>query len=176
MKKLFALLLAFCLLLSLPACGGRSKTAVGTWNSKLDLKNLVGDRLDEILDYLESTDVEVTLVMKEDKTFTMTLDGNGVASAVKKAATAFFADLLDSLGITQAQYEEITGKSLEATIEEAAGKIDAGILSGTVSGTYRDEKGSLILTAKGFSAKGSYEGDLLSLNASGAGKMTFTRG
>lgn len=89
MKKLFALLLAFCLLLSLPACGGRSKTAVGTWNSKLDLKNLVGDRLDEILDYLESTDVEVTLVMKEDKTFTMTLDGNGVASAVKKAATAF---------------------------------------------------------------------------------------
>ena len=54
-------------------------------------------------------DISFNVVMKEDKTFTMTLDGNGVASAVKKAATAFFADLLDSLGITQAQYEDRTG-------------------------------------------------------------------
>lgn len=176
MKKFFTLLLALCLVLSLTACGGPNKTAAGTWNSKLDLRDLVGDELDEILNYLESTDVEVTFVMKEDKTFTMTVDGSEVASAVKAAATAFFVDLLDSLGITQAQYEAITGKSLESMIGEAVGIINDEVLRRTVTGTYKDERGSLTLSAKSFSARGSWEGDLLSLTVPGIGKMLFTRG
>ena len=61
-------------------------------------------------------------------------------------------------------------------IEEAAGKINTEILSQGVTGTYTEEKGTLLLKAKGFSARGSWEGDVLSLNASGVGKMTFTRG
>ena len=176
MKKAFALLLALCLVLSLAACGGQSKTAAGTWKSKLDLKDLVSDKLDEILDRLEKTDMEVTLVLHEDKTFLLTMDGTGVADAVKDAAAAFFAEVLDSLGICQEQYEQISGKSLETMIEEAAGKINTEILSQGVTGTYTEEKGTLLLKAKGFSARGSWEGDVLSLNASGVGKMTFTRG
>lgn len=90
MKKSLALLLALCLCLSLAACGGQTKSAAGTWNGKLDLKHLVGDGFGEILDHLKSTDVKVTLVLREDKGFQLTMDGTGVAAAVKEAATVFF--------------------------------------------------------------------------------------
>ena len=176
MKKAFALLLALCLVLSLAACGGQSKTAAGTWKSKLDLKDLVSDKLDDILDRLEKTDMEVTLVLHEDKTFLLTMDGTGVAAAVQEAATAYFTGLLDSLGLSQEQYEQISGKSLETMIEEAVGKIDQEVLSRDVTGTYTEEKGSLVLKAKGLSARGSWEGDVLTLTVAGIGKMTFTRG
>ena len=98
MKKLFALLLALCLCLSLAGCGGQTQSAAGTWNARLDLKRLVGERLGEILDHLKSTDVSVTLVLHEDKSFHLTVDGTGVAAAVQEAATAYFTGLLDSLG------------------------------------------------------------------------------
>ena len=176
MKKPFALLLALCLCLSLAACGGQSKPAAGTWKSRLELKDLVSDKMVDILDHLEKTDLEVTLVLQEDKTFRLTVDGTGVADAVKEAATAFFAELLDSLGVSPEQYEQISGKSLETMIEEAVGKIDQEVLSRDVTGTYTEEKGSLVLQAKGLSARGSREGDVLTLTIAGIGKMTFTRG
>ncbi len=176
MKKCIALLLALCLCLSLAACGGQTQTAVGTWNARLDLKRLVGESLGEILDHLQTTDVKVTLVLHEDKSFHLTVDGTGVASAVQEAATAYFTGMLDSLGLTQEQYEQITGKSLETMIEEAVGKIDQKVLSRDLTGTYTEEKGDLVLKASGLSAKGSWEGDLLTLTITGIGKMTFTRG
>ena len=176
MKKLFALLLALCLCLSLAGCGGQTQSAAGTWKSKLDLKRLVGERLGEILDHLKSTDVSVTLVLHEDKSFHLTVDGTGVAAAVQEAATAYFTGLLDSLGLSQEQYEQISGKSLETMIEEAVGKIDQEVLSRDVTGTYTEEKGSLVLKAKCLSARGSWEGDVLTLTVAGIGKMTFTRG
>lgn len=61
-------------------------------------------------------------------------------------------------------------------IEEAADKINAEILSRDVTGTYTEEEDSLVLRAKGFSARGSWEEDLLTLTVAGIGKMIFTRG
>ena len=145
MKRLFALLLTLCLCLPLAACGGLTQTAMGTWNARLDLKRLVGEGLGGILDHLKSTDVSVTMVLHEDKSFHLTVDGTGVAAAVQEAATAYFTDLLDSLGVTQEQYEQISGKSLETMIEEAVGKIDQTVLSRDVTGTYTEEKGDLVL-------------------------------
>ena len=176
MKRFLPLLLALCLCLSLAACGGQSKTAVGTWNARLSIKRLVGEGLGQILDHLKTTDVKVTLELHEDKSFLVTVDGSGVASAVQEAATAYFTGLLDSLGLTQEQYEQICGKSLETMIEEAVGKIDQGVLSRDVTGTYTEEKGSLVFKSNGFSARGSWEDDLLTLTVIGVGKMTFTRG
>ena len=132
-------------------------------------------RLDEILDYLENTDVEVTLVMHEDKTFSMTMDYTGIVSAVKEAVTAYLTDRLNSMGITLEQYEEIAGISLKAMIEEFLQKMDSDGLSQIVTGTYTENRGSLVFTAREFNSKGSWEGDRLSLNAGALGELVLTR-
>lgn len=176
MKKIFALLLALCLLPAMAACGGAGKTVVGTWNSKVDLKEYLGSELGEMGDYLQSVDVEMKLVMNENKTFVMELDATAVIPAMKDAMMSYMTDMLDSMGMTADQFEAAYGSSLEAVVEETIQEMDTTGLNETISGTYTEENGKLILSANGTDNTGSWEDDELSLDLDDYGQLTFTRG
>ena len=71
------------MILTLAACGSPRGPVAGTRTGKLDLKELMRGRLDDPR-YSENTDVEVTLVMREDKTFSMTLTIAGLFLRCRK--------------------------------------------------------------------------------------------
>ena len=175
MKKFFALLLVLCMVFALVGCGG-GKSVAGTWQSKVSLVEVAGDELAELKDYMADANVDFVLEMKADKTFTMSMDATTMMPVLKDAFRAYLDDMLGQMGFTAADYEAMTGQSVDAMIDETlAGMGDD--LNKTFTGTYTEDGGKLVLNSDDGSKpiEGSWEGDTLTLHDDDIGDIAFAR-
>ena len=173
MKKIFALLLALSMVFVLAACGG-SETAAGTWNAKLNLAEIAGEEMGDMADLFKDVNVDVVLDMKSDNTFTLTMDAASAMSALKDAVRAMVPQLLEQYNMTEDDLAA-AGMSVDDLIDQVAGEMDISELTQTISGTYKDEKGSLTFTpSEGTSFKGTWSGKTLTVDEDSI-KIEFTR-
>ena len=175
MKKFFALLLVLCMIFALAACGG--KNAVGTWQGKVNLAEVAGAELGELKDYMKDANVDFILELKSDNTFTLQMDGTALMPILKDAFRAYLDDMLSSMGMTAADYEAAAGQSVDALIDSALAEMNTDDLNKSISGTYTDDGGKLVLTPNDGSApvNGSWEKDALTLHDDDIGDIAFTR-
>ena len=175
MKRFFALMLVLCMVFALAACGS-TKSPAGSWTAKVNLVDIAGDELGEMVDYMKEMNVDVNLEMNEDKTFVLKMDAASAMPALKEAMRAYLNDMLSEMGMTAEEYESQSGSSLDALIDEAIAEMDSEDLSETVKGTYTVEGTKLTLTAEdGTVNTGTWDGDTLKLDVSSIGEMAFTR-
>jgi uncharacterized lipoprotein YehR (DUF1307 family) len=175
MKKFFALLLVVCLVFALAGCGG-SKSPAGTWQAKINLAEVAGDELAELKDYLKDANVDLALEMREDKTYTLSMDGTALKPVLKDAFRAYLNDMLTQMGMTAEDFESLSGQSIDAMIDEALEQMDTSELNKSVNGTYTEDGGKVTLTPEsGTVLSGTWEGDTLTLHDDDLGDIAFTR-
>ena len=175
MKKLFAFVLALCMVFALAACGSTQSPA-GSWTAKVNLMEIAGDELGEMAEYVQDMQVDVNLDLNEDKTFTMKMDAASAIPALKEGMRAYLNDMLSEMGMTAEDYEATAGKSLDALIDEAIAEMDSEDMSETIKGTYKVEGTRLTFTADdGTLNTGTWDGDTLKLDVDDFGQLAFTR-
>lgn len=149
---------------------------VGTWVGKINLAEAAGQQLGELAPYLADANVELVLELREDNSFTLTLDATVIMPLLKDAFLAYLNDMLSDLGMTAEDFEAMTGQSLDALIDEALAEMDTESLIQNISGTYTVDGEALVLSASGsIPINGTWEGDKLVLHEGDLGDIAFTR-
>lgn len=174
--KLFALVLALALVLSLTACA--SKGIAGSWSYTIDMKKAM-ESSGEMEDLTDSEDAEsakamaemfakifdgvnmiVVLDLKEDNTFTLHMDeasAKTAAETMKTKMTEMMPELLASMFGGQEglnDYLEENNLTMEDMTASMGQMFDTDEMvnqlsdSATPSGTYRYEEGKLTLTTE----------------------------
>ena len=168
MKKLIALLLALSMVFALAGCG--YKSVAGKWKATVDLADSARDSMGDKAEIFRGVNVVFILEMKEDQTFTLTMDYSGVAPLLKEKLRDYIAESLGLQGKAKELYESAYEKLLSEKVESYLQQ-----LSTPTTGTYTDEEGKLTLKPKlGIAMTGSWSGRNLSLNGT-RGSIEFSR-
>ncbi|MBR3473967.1 MAG: hypothetical protein IKH34_02745 [Oscillospiraceae bacterium] len=154
MKKLIALLLILTMAFTLAGCVGKS--AVGVWTAKVKVSDLSDGSLGPLDSLLQDLSVDLTLELRKDKTFTMTMDASE-ALAAKKESLISYIKLIPGLD--------------ESTLDQAIASMNQ-----SVNGTYVEDDGKLIFRPDevGLALNGSWSGKTLTLEAVGK-QIEFAR-
>ncbi len=202
MKKLFALILALCMIFALAACSSPKlvqapdgaapasapekapepapapKTAVGTWEGKVDFSTILADQLEEepeMAVMLDGVSAKMILELKEDGNFTFSMDMSDSKDALRENVKKYFLDYLETNGMTAEQFEEMSGQSLDQMIEAMVGELDAPDPEMNFAGTYTEEAGKVLLNREDKEPlEGTWAEDTLSLDLEGV-KVDFAR-
>ena len=151
-------------------------TVVGTWISTVDLMEVLGEENDEMGQYFSGLQVDLILDIRSDGTFTLSLDGESMIPGMKRGMRAYLEAYMEENGITAEQLESITGQSVDDLISEAIAEMDTEDLNKSLSGTYTEENGQIVLTSENEkNDKGSWSGSKLDMEVEDYGKVSFIR-
>ena len=175
MKKLFALLLALCMILALTACGGAKNDVAGTWVGTVDAARYIIEDAPEMKDYLKSAPVSITLELTADGHYTLNSDGTTMIPAFKEAMRGYMQELIQQEGITVEAFEAQTQKTLDEFIDGMVGEMELGDLTESVSGLYTAADGKITFDpGQDVQVDGTWAGDSMSFDID-IGSVTLTR-
>ena len=175
MKKTIALLLVLVMALALCACG--SKTVVGTWEARQNVAEILGSAEgNPLAKYMGDVDILVQLEMKDDNSFTMTLDGTAMADAMRGALRAYLTDVCAENGTTLDALAEASNTTVDQLIDAMLQAQTPEDLTRTITGTYTVDGSKVSMSYdEGGTREATWEKNKLSVPTSGDGSMTFTR-
>ncbi len=163
MKKIIALTLCLILAVSLCACGGAKEDLTGKWTTSINMAKVFNDEMaaadPAMAEYMALDSFEVPLVMelKEDGTYSMSVDPAAMevslgklVDAMSAGLEAYFADIFAQQGLEMDVREALTamGMDLDALVEELSAQLtsEETFDAFTTEGKYKAEKGRLYLT------------------------------
>ena len=163
MKKLFALLLALCMAVSLAACGGAGNKVAGTWTGTVDATEYLLKETPELDGYLKNAPVSITLELTADGNYTMNTDATTIIPAFKEAMRSYFVAYCEEQGVTVEQLEEAMKMTLDELIDSTFDDMDTGDLTETVTGAYSVSEGKIVFDPGSFArVDGVWSGDMMS--------------
>ncbi len=175
MKKLFALILALCMILALTACGGAAKAVAGTWTGTVDAAKYIVEETPEMKDYLKSAPVAVTLELTADGKYTLTSDGTTMIPDFKKALRSYLEASCEEQGITVEQLEDAVKMTLDEYIDSYFEDVDMSDLNESISGIYTATDGKITFDPGNTDqVEGTWSGDSMSFTID-IGDVTLTR-
>ena len=96
---------------------GDDRGIVDLWVGTMDIKPFIEEAEPELGALLESAPMSITMEMREDGSYLMSLDASPMLPALRAAMYGYIEQLCKDNGISVEDYEESTGKTLEE-IEE----------------------------------------------------------
>jgi hypothetical protein len=161
LKRSLALVMVLLLLPALVACGA---DRTGTYIGKLDLFEMMGQALEGSgLEITDSVEASMTLELKKDNTFTLSMDAEGAIAALTEYFTASGSELItkmleaqgyDSDSLEQlatlagyGSYDEMVDALVAQLIEQMSQSLDTDNANTSFSGTYTIEENKLNLKA-----------------------------
>lgn len=151
MKKLFAILLALVLALSVTACGSNDKGAelVGTWRYEMDISEYMNDQMAQALggETVPDTAMSIFLTMtfNEDGTFLLDVDADATGAsfdaymqALKPAMMEMIYQQGQDAGLTHEEFDAALaeqGTSVENLLDSIFAMIDMSSMLETLEGT-----------------------------------------
>lgn len=191
MKKLFALLLALCMMMALCACGGSSETIIGSWEGTMDMAQMLVEEVDPGVqqslgtsisfgDYLKKMPCKFLAEFKADGTYSYQLDGSDSRDLLKTATyDYYYAILTELLGAepTDDELVSVLGMSLDDYAGQIADQSLDGLKSqGTTSGTFKIDGNKILYNG----SSDNYEtftlsGNTLTIHVDGLGDVVFNR-
>ena len=162
MKKITAMILSFVLIftltLSLTACSDKN-SVVGSWKAEVDLTEMINEGIaddEDMAEYVALKDFSfaMTLKLKDDGTYEMSVDEDDIKDVIKSAKkdlqegfNKYFEDLIDSqdLGVTVDELLDSYGLDLDALIEAVFSDemVDEIVSEMSSEGKYKAEDGKL---------------------------------
>jgi hypothetical protein len=139
----------------------------GIWSAETDLLSFLGRRDEELREQLGDCTVHLSLELRSDESFILTMDLEELLPAMRLALTSYYEKALEESGMTAEEFEERDGKTLEETVEEALADLQVDALGEPVIGRWEQEDGELSLTA---------DSDVVETAIFKDGKLVFTRG
>ncbi len=152
------------------------ESIVDTWVGTLELKPFLVEEVPELEELLDSAPASVNLEMREDGTYTLTLDATIMLPNLKTALYAYLEQMCKEKGLTVAELEEQAGKSLDELIEEALQEMDLSELNQSLDGVYEENNGQVTWDPGAGETKGLFTGDTLIFSVEGFGEVMLTRG
>ncbi|MBO4419098.1 MAG: hypothetical protein J5789_04670 [Oscillospiraceae bacterium] len=171
--KLFALILALCLVFSLAACSKSGASVVGVWKYTLDFSkamesagstadlSALGSMGDSLVDAFKDMNIILVLDLREDNTCKFYVDEASARAAVDQMMSKM-GDILPGLlasmlGVSEAEIMEMLeaeGVSMDDVMAEMMGQFStedlvSQLAENSKEGTYRFENGKLYLTETG---------------------------
>lgn len=103
--RMAALLLTVVMLLGLCACSSPEKKLIGTWESELDMTQVMNEAMGELMAEVGGTDMEIDATMSarleytfnEDKTYSVTVDADAMAESMTNYMTDIKGVLVEYL-------------------------------------------------------------------------------
>lgn len=162
MKKIIALSLCLILVLSLCACGAK-EDLTGKWTSTINMAQAFNDEIaasdPAMAEYLKLETVSIPLVLelKEDGTYTMSVDPVGMEASMTKLAEdmvagleSYFAAILAEQGLQMDVKEALAamGIDLDALATELSAELTSqeSLSTYNAEGNYKADNGKLHLT------------------------------
>lgn len=168
MKKLLALMLALTMALALAGCG--SKSVVGTWKTTIDLEEATREKLGDTARIFHGVSVDLLLEMREDNSFTLSMDASGAMPLLREQLRDYVAESLGLGGMSLELYEGAYNKLIDERIDEFVTQLAA-----PVTGTYSEAEGKLsLMPSLGVAMTGSWEKNSLTLEYAGR-QTSFSR-
>lgn len=150
--------------------------AVGTWVGLADLREILVAESPDMAPYLKAVPVDLTLELKEDGSYTLSMDAAAMIPAFRDALSAYVEALCEENGMTVADFEATMGTGMEEFLDQALAQLDPEELSEELTGTYTEENGRLTLDPMSEEATvGSFNGRMVTVELDGYGTMEFTR-
>lgn len=161
MKKLFALLLALCMVAALAACGSGNSVA-GTWTGTVDAARYIASDSPELKDYLKSAPVAITLELTTDGKYTINTDGTTMIPEFKQALRSYFENYCEENGVTVEQLEDALEMTLDELIDGTFDEMDLSELTESVSGIYTATKDAIVFDPGAENqVEGTWSGDTM---------------
>lgn len=146
----------------------------GIWTAETELEALIGKRDESLEELPEDFKVGLTLELRSDESFVMTVDADALLPALRSAMSGYFEKAAKESGFTVEEYEEMTGKSLEEAVDEAFEKMHPEQLAEPISGSFERKDDTLILKAEnGSEETGTLRGKELIYGTEG-GEIRFS--
>ena len=163
MKKIIALSLCLILALSLCACGGAKEDLTGKWNANINMADAFNAEIaaadPAMAEYMavESFNLPLVLELKEDGTYTMSVDPAAMESTMTKLAEdmaagleAYFTAIFAEQGLEMDVNEALAsmGMDLDTLVAELTAELTSEdtFAAFASEGKYKAEKGKLHLT------------------------------
>ena len=154
---------------------GDDRGIVDLWVGTIDIKPFIEEAEPELGALLESAPMSITMEMREDGSYLMSLDASPMLPALRAAMYGYIEQLCKDNGISVEDYEESTGKTLEETVDEALEAFDLNDINQTVEGVYEEANGQVIWDKGAGETRGLYTGDTLVFSLESFGEVVLTR-
>ena len=160
---------------------GEENGYVGVWTAVVDATSILGEQLGELPVETEAVEMELSLELRSDSSFIMSLDAEVLLPVMRQIIGAYLEITLSEMGMTAEEFEAASGKSLEDLIDETMAEANAEDLFIAVAGTYEVSGDEIVLHAEsGEDEKGSFQDDpdkgrILLVEEETVGEVCFER-
>lgn len=153
----------------------RRSGPVGLWAAEGKLRNLLDDADEETAQAFAEMRVGLVLDLRSDNSFRLSIDRSGTRAAMKTALLGYLGDDAAKNGLSVKDTEKSLGRSMEQIAEERLGELDLSWLDRTVTGTYTDRDGEILLRTEADESAGSRSGNRMTLKLEKLGELAFLR-
>jgi hypothetical protein len=175
MKKIFALILALCMIAALTACGSAKNAVAGTWTGTVDATDFILKDNPEVDGYLKSAPVAIVLELTADGKYTINTDASTIIPPFKEALRSYLVAYCEQEGVTVEQLEEAVKMTLDEYIDSAFEDMDMSALNESVSGVYTATDSTITFDpGRTDQVQGTWAGNTMSFTID-IGNVTLTR-
>lgn len=151
----------------------------GTWIAMLNMKDTIVQTDPEWAEALSSVPIiplYVVLEMKADGSYTMRMDASAIVPALREAMRAYIEEVCKQSNITQEQFEEQAGMSVDEVLAAATDGMDlSSVNEKTLEGTYTLNGSDLTLDPGQQETVVAFGAGLIVIPMDEQGELLFTR-
>ena len=147
----------------------------GVWMARVDMRDVLVEETPELDAYLQSADMNVYLVLKDDGSFELIADGTSLIPAFREAAYKYLEAMCEENGVGMDELQELTGMDAETMLEGLIAAQNLDEASSTLEGSYTEHDGVFVIRDEQSEIEGSYDGLLITLEIEEGFELVFTR-
>lgn len=145
---------------------------VGLWIANVKLMDIMQEE-DDVAQYFANVSFDMVLDLRSDNSFILSMDSSQVLPTMRVAMMGYMNVLLEENGVTAEDMEKVYGKPMDEIVEDLLAEMDFSEMEQSMTGTYTEKDGKIVLTADGSENTGSWSGSTLTMDVEEFGQMKF---
>lgn len=149
---------------------------LGTWGGTVDMTELLTEDDPEMAEYLQDLKMGITVELKADGSYTVSVDARAMISGLKAGMRAYLADMAEESGMTLEQLEEALGMSVDEFLDTIVDEMNTDDLLATEEGSYTVKNGRVVFDGEENTLMGGvWSGSTMIFTLEDFGDIVLTR-